>query len=114
MKLLLDQNLPRSLLERLPTSLSDSKHVVDVGLDASSDQAIFAFARDNAYTILSKDSDFRQLSFLYGAPPKVIWIRIGNSTVADLIRCFNANLGVIEQFESAAESFLVIEPDSTE
>lgn len=62
MKHLRDQNLPRSLIERVPTSLSESKHVLDVGLDTSPDQAIRAFAGDNGYTILSKDGDFSRFT----------------------------------------------------
>ena len=30
------------------------------------------------YTIVTKDADFRQRSFLLGPPPKVIWIGLGN------------------------------------
>lgn len=28
---------------------------------------------------VSKDDDFRQLSFLHGAPPKVVWLCVGNA-----------------------------------
>jgi predicted nuclease of predicted toxin-antitoxin system len=28
----------------------------------------------NGCALVSKDNDFRQLSFLYGAPPKIIWL----------------------------------------
>ncbi|MFN2406960.1 MAG: hypothetical protein ABR594_12965 [Pyrinomonadaceae bacterium] len=27
---------------------------------------------------MSKDSDMHQRSFLLGAPPKVVWVRLGN------------------------------------
>jgi predicted nuclease of predicted toxin-antitoxin system len=36
-------------------------------------------------SILSKDSDFYQRSLLFGPPPKLIWLRIGNCTRDDLI-----------------------------
>ena len=29
--------------------------------------------------IVSKDDDFRQLSFLRGHPPKVVWLVVGNA-----------------------------------
>lgn len=34
--------------------------------------------------IVSKDSDFRQMAFLSGPPPKVVWIALGNCTTDDV------------------------------
>ena len=39
---------------------------------------IWNYARDNGLTIVSKDSDFHRMSFVLGAPPQVIWLRVGN------------------------------------
>jgi predicted nuclease of predicted toxin-antitoxin system len=39
--------------------------------------------------IVSKDSDFEQQALLYGHPPKVLWLRVGNcqtTAVAALLR----------------------------
>ena len=110
MKLLLDQNLPRSLLRSLSHDFPDSEHVINVGLDAVPDSEIYEFARDNGYTILSKDSDFRQLSFLLGTPPKVVWIRIGNCTAKELSALLEENLQLLRDFDTSEESFLIIEP----
>ena len=35
---------------------------------------------------VSKDSDFRETSFLQGPPPKVIWIQRGNRTTDEILR----------------------------
>ena len=32
------------------------------------------------FCIVTQDSDFAERSRLYGAPPKVVWLRCGNST----------------------------------
>lgn len=88
MKLLFDQNLPRSLVKRFDESFPDSAHVVTLGLSTATDASIYEHARDNGYAIVSKDSDFRQLSFVLGAPPKVIWLRVGNSSVTELVEIF--------------------------
>lgn len=53
------------------------------------DAKIWDFAAAQDFVIVSKDTDFQQRSLVYGAPPKVVWIRIGNCTttvVADLLR----------------------------
>ena len=36
----------------------------------------------------SKEDDFRSLSLVNGAPPKVIWLRIGNATNPELLGWF--------------------------
>ncbi len=46
---------------------------IDVQLKGQNDQKIWLYAADNGYTIVTKDDDFRALSLLRGAPPKVIW-----------------------------------------
>jgi predicted nuclease of predicted toxin-antitoxin system len=57
-----------------------------------------------------KDADFRQLSFLFGHPPRTVWLRIGNSptsVAADLLRSSSL---VIAGFLDDAESALLILP----
>ena len=34
--------------------------------------------------ITSKDPDIRQLSFAFGHPPKVIWVRRGNCSTSEI------------------------------
>ncbi len=55
-----------------------------MGLRSAEDIAIWTYARDRGFLIASKDSDFRQLGFTHGAPPKVIWIRRGNCSVPEV------------------------------
>lgn len=88
-KLLFDQNLS----PRLPRLLSDlypgSAHVREVGLRDAGDAAIWEYARQQGFAIVSKDSDFQQQSLLFGQPPKFIWLRVGNCSaqqVLDLLR----------------------------
>lgn len=78
MKLLLDNNLSYRLISRLSALFPESKHVVDVGLDEASDEAVWQFAKENDFVIVTKDADFNHLSMVYGAPPKVVWIKTGN------------------------------------
>ncbi len=48
---------------------SGSVHVRDVGLAPADDEAVWTYAAAHDLVIVSKDSDFRQRSFLRGAPP---------------------------------------------
>jgi predicted nuclease of predicted toxin-antitoxin system len=88
-KLLFDENLSPSLIRALVDVFPGSAHVRDFGLKSSTDLEIWTFAAQKDYVIVSKDADFRQRSFVFGAPPKVIWIRLENCSttrIADLLR----------------------------
>lgn len=77
MKLLFDANLSPEPVGRLADIYPDSEHVVSFGLEQT-DTAIWDYAREREFVIVSKDSDFEQRAVVFGAPPKVIWIRLGN------------------------------------
>ena len=84
MRLLFDQNLSPRLKEASRDLYPESLHVRDVGLESADDVVVWAYANGHELTIASKDSDFRQLSFTFGHPPKVIWIRCGNCSTSEI------------------------------
>lgn len=109
MKLLLDENLSRRLVAALSDSFHDSTHVAAVGLGAATDRDIWEFARRHDYVIMSKDSDFNDLAFVHGPPPKVIWLRLGNSSTANIARTLADNHAVIQAFvDNDDDAVLVI------
>jgi predicted nuclease of predicted toxin-antitoxin system len=81
-KLLFDQNLSHRLVKALASEFPESVHVRDVGLEKALDEPVWEYAKANSFVIVSKDSDFHQRSFLFGHPPKVVWIRRGNCSTA--------------------------------
>jgi len=52
------------------------------------DAAVWAYALARGLTIVSKDADFHQRSFLHGAPPRAIWIRRGIHGLAGATAAF--------------------------
>jgi len=93
MKLLFDQNLSPRLPRLLGDIYAESIHVREVGLREADDSEIWEYAKANGYAVVSKDSDFQQRSLLHGAPPKFIWLRVGNCTVKrteNLLRSYSA------------------------
>ncbi len=72
------------------------------------DRDIWAHARDSGFAIVSKDNDFQQMSFLYGAPPKVIWIRRGNCSVREIEKILRSKAPRIEAFAAEAESAYLV------
>lgn len=95
MRLLFDQNLSFKLVRLLADAYPDSAHVRDSGLLEADDAAIWRYAAERELVIVSKDSDFHQMSLLHGHPPKTVWLRVGNaptSAIAALLREHHATL----------------------
>lgn len=98
MKLLFDENLSHRLVTLLADVFPDSVHVRDVGLNAADDLQVWTYARDHELIICSKDSDMHQRSFLFGFPPKIIWVRMGNCSTDDVAAVLRNNVTAIEAF----------------
>lgn len=108
MKLLFDQNLAPRLAHDLSDLFPDSLHVRDVGLAAATDAEVWAYAAANGLAVVSKDSDFRQRSFVYGPPPKVVWVRLGNRRTDEIAGAIRSNVERIQAFESDSEGALLV------
>jgi len=105
-----DQNLAASLVQRLADGYPGSQHVRNVGLGAADDAGVWAYAAEHGLTIVSKDADFHQLSFLKGAPPKAVWIRRGNCSTQDIEKTLRARQADIVGFDEASDAtFLIID-----
>jgi len=108
-RLLFDQNLSRHLVRQLADEFPDSRHVTEVGLDVSADNEIWAYAGEHGFVIVSKDSDFRQLAFLNGPPPKAVWLRLGNASTNEILVALRDHQDVMHAFsETEDEALLVI------
>ena len=104
MKLLFDQNLSPRLVHILSDVFPGSVHVRGVALSRGTDAAIWAYARKHDLVIVTKDSDFHQVSFLRGSPPKVIWIRQGNCATADMAALLRSNRSQVLAFGTDEEA----------
>lgn len=78
MKLLLDQNLSRKLVPHLQQAYPGTSHVYLLGFHKWADSEIWRYAQYNGFTIATKNNDMVDLCVLRGAPPKVLWLRVGN------------------------------------
>ena len=109
MKLLLDENLSPRLVRQLGDVYPECVHVHTLGMDRASDTEIWAYAREHGYTIISKDADFHQRSLVLGNPPKVIWLRLGNCSVAETAAVLRERYIVVRRFiEETEAAFLAL------
>lgn len=108
MKLLFDENLSPKLPRLLDGPFPNSVHIRDCGLKGQSDQVVWEYARAHGFTLVSKDSDFYQRNLLFGAPPKLVWLCVGNCTRQQLLSLLLKHEKAIHAFESAPESVLLL------
>jgi predicted nuclease of predicted toxin-antitoxin system len=107
-RLLFDENLAPRLLQLLADVFPGSIHVRDVGLASASDQALWQYAADHGLVIATKDEDFRQRSYVLGAPPKVVWLRVGNCATAEIEAVLRRSAAEIEAFAREEPSALLV------
>ena len=98
MKLLFDENLSIALPQTLADLYPDSAHVLDLGLGGQADLRIWERAAADGFVLVSKDQDFHRLSVLRGSPPKVVWVRLGNCTTADIVRLLRFRREQVAEF----------------
>jgi predicted nuclease of predicted toxin-antitoxin system len=104
MRLLFDEQLsnrlPRLLADRYP----DSLHVEALDLAGAPDIILWQAAIVHDCVLVSKDEDFHRLSVLRGAPPKVVWLRLGNCTTQDIVDLLRRHAENIKQFSTQEEA----------
>ena len=98
MKLLLDQNLSRRLLAELDMFFPGSTQAALCGLDKASDSVLWDFARENDFTVVTKDSDFLELALIRGFPPKVVLLNLGNVSNQRVREVMLENAAAIAEF----------------
>ena len=84
MKLLFDQNLAPALAKRLADLFPNSVHVREAGLERAVDTDIWRFALEHGLAIVTKDSDFQELGQIALTAPRIVWIRRGNCSTAEI------------------------------
>ena len=97
-RLLLDENLSERLLPSLAVRFPGSSHSRTMGKAGAADAEIWTLARDQGFVLVTRDEDFVGLSVLHGAPPKVIWLNVGNARNTQLERLLRESSDAIERF----------------
>ncbi|MGH7857159.1 MAG: DUF5615 family PIN-like protein [Candidatus Binatia bacterium] len=108
MKLLFDQNLSPRLVHGLADVYPDSAHVRDFGLEADDDEPVWLHAKAEGFTIVTKDDDFRQRTFLRGSPPKVVWVRLGNCRTAEVEATLRSRAAEVLAFGADPDAALLV------
>jgi predicted nuclease of predicted toxin-antitoxin system len=108
LKLLFDHHLSPTLVRRLSDLFPDSEHVWNLGLHAVSDRAIWSFALEHDFTIVSKDADFSEISMELGFPPKLVWLQIENLSTDEVEELMRSNSPKISELPSAPDRAILV------
>lgn len=104
MKLLFDENLSERLVADLEDLYPDASHVRLVALGGATDRTIWDRAAADGFILVTKDEDFHRLSVLLGPPPKVVWIRLGNCSTADVAQLLRSRIAEMKAFSEEPET----------
>ena len=80
----------------------------DIGLRDAEDHEIFAAAKSQSVTVMTKDRDFVDLVDQLGSPPQIIWLTCGNTSNARLKEILLTTLPAALELIQAGEALVEI------
>ncbi|MCE2996152.1 MAG: DUF5615 family PIN-like protein [Cyclobacteriaceae bacterium] len=102
-KLLFDENISFRIVKGIQHKFPESTHVHLSMVGKQTDHTIFSFARDNGFTLVTSDGDFQHIQMVFGFPPKVIWLRLGNTSTLNILNCILGKSDTNEEFVKNSE-----------
>jgi predicted nuclease of predicted toxin-antitoxin system len=100
MKPLFDEMLPDRLLRLLADLFPDAEHVNRLRLTSTDDLIVREFASAGGFALVTKDRDHRDMAVRLGIPPKVVWVRLGNSSAGRVADAMRAQHGLLLAFDA--------------
>jgi predicted nuclease of predicted toxin-antitoxin system len=104
---LVDAQLPPLLAEALRQAGCEAVHVIDLGLQAATDEQIWDEAISRSAVLVTKDRDFALRRAATNDGPAILWVRVGNTSNRKLIelvlRALPAIIAAIERDEAVIE-----------
>jgi predicted nuclease of predicted toxin-antitoxin system len=103
-RFLIDAQLPPGLAGLFRNAGHEATHAADMGLLTASDREIARSALRSGAVVVTKDADFVALRHLIAPAPRVLWIRLGNTTNVALRRRLRPRLGeILDALESGED-----------
>ena len=107
MKLLLDHNISHKLCAKLSDLYPESSHTRFLRFERAADPEIWFHARTHGFIVVTKDKDIAEFAVLKGAPPKVLWLRMGNCSTQAVEATLRANFEKISALAQHAERIVL-------
>jgi predicted nuclease of predicted toxin-antitoxin system len=113
-KFLVDANLPPRLCVWLRSRRHEAEHLADLNLLTATDTQIWRRGSVENLVIFSKDADFYERALLFGAPPQVVHVAVGNCSNDLLFDVLDSEWHDIEQALSSGSRLVSITLDKIE
>ena len=97
MKFLVDVNLLSRFCVWLRSHRHEAEHVFDRNLLTATDTGIWERGKVEKLVIFSKDVDFYDRALLFGSPPQVVHIAVGNCSNTRLFGVLTSEWDAIER-----------------
>ena len=97
MKFLIDNQLPVQLAVYLRQRGHDCVHVLEIGLDESSDLALWEHCIGQQRILISKDQDFVFLANRPEDSGRLVWLRLGNCRNTALLQTMEGVCDTLEE-----------------
>jgi len=106
-KLFFDHNIFHRLVSQIADIFPDSTQTRLLGLGRTNDPQLWLITKTHGFLFVTKDRDVAELAILRGAPPKVIWLRMGNCKTAVIERVLRTHFRTIEAFVHDPDSVVL-------
>jgi predicted nuclease of predicted toxin-antitoxin system len=106
-KILVDENLPASIVVAFGAQGLEALHVSMADLKGASEDAIWKYCLDNNLAIARKDTDYLELSHIRG-DVQVILFAVGNMRLREILKFGRAKLVEIEAFLASSDRVLIL------
>lgn len=83
-----------------------SSHVIYLGLDQADDSRVREYAAEHGFTLATKNTDMVDLCVVKGAPPQILWFRVGNCPTSVILDVLEVNDARIKAFEASSQVVL--------
>lgn len=84
------------------------RDVADCGLERADDRTIWSYAESADAVILTKDEDFAARRILEQQGPRIVWIRLGNTSRRETLRWFATVLPDVMQALARGDTLIEI------
>lgn len=109
MKILIDENLPHRLSERLADLFSEMYHVRALALEGKPDPELWRFAHSHGYdAIFTTDIDFQNRVLELGAPPKIVRIERCDFSAREITLLLRREAVRVQEFLASDRPLLVL------
>ena len=95
------------LVARLSDMFPGSSQTRLLHLSRTNDPQLWLIAKSHGFVFVTKDRDVAELGILRGAPPKIIWLRMGNCRTEIIERTLRTNMEAIEDLVQDPEKVVL-------